>query len=581
MAIDIKLPPEAAKLGRALQYSWSQGSSERRRRTRLIEIYRDERPPWETATGSPGAGAFGHGAMVNLFQQYIRGVQIALAYRAPKYSLKARRVEGIGFDALMQQFLNSYSCLLNFQELLRQFATDACFGDAVAKTVESLAPKGVYSPLAPRTFRVNPNNFLRDRSAENVTDALFFGDVYLVSLKEAKQYDGFDPTVVDRLQPYSFGADEHRSDRGFYNTEAYAEDVTRLVDIYLPATGQICTYPAPTDSFAEVGNGALEIRQIPVNPYSICRMSVIPDSLAELARLESLKELHLFTNDMWDKAARQSRQSKRNPMDVIGNETDMDTLLTAPDGEAVFVNEKTADIYVLPAADPQIVNMAGLAQQTFSQQAGNLEVALGLGAGAGTARQSNQILQQVTAATALDQSIFNEFVADIGRKLCTIAFQSEVFEYQSSIQIPGLKYSINVGWAPAAMLPRVGVVDDYHFEVVPFSGSLRNPQERLQQLTQATQLFSQMMMLQAQGAPINMSAVMNSIADGFDLIPDLKEWWTPEQKPTPAQQMGRMYQSMAGPAEGSQVNYSGVNSGASSPAATSGPSPQGGLQGSQ
>lgn len=578
MAIDISNPTEAAQLGRAIQYSWSQGSSERRRRSRLIDIYRDERPPWESAMG-PESSVFGHGAMVNLFQQYVRGVQIALAFQAPKYSLKARRAEGVGFDALMQQFLNSYSCILNFKELLRQFATDTCFGDAVAKTVESLAPKGIYSALAPRTFRVNPNNFIRDRSAENVTDALFFADVYLVSLKEAKAYDGFGPEVREKLQPYNMGSDEQRSGRGFYNTEAYAEDVTRLIDIYLPATGQICTYPAPTDAFGEITNAALEIRDSPINPYSICRMSVIPDSLAEIARLESLRELHLFTNDMWDKAARQCRQSKRNPMDIIGNETDMDTLLTAPDGEAVFVNEKTATIYVLPAADPQIVNMAALSQQTFSQQAGNLEVALGLGAGAGTARQSNQILQQVTAATALDQSIFNEFVADIGRKLCTIAFQSQVFEYQSAIQIPGLKYSINVGWAPATKLPRIGVVDDYHFEVVPLSGSLRNPQERLQQLMQATQMFSQVMMLQAQGAPINMPAVMKSISEGFDLVPDLEQWWTPEVKPTPAQQTGQMYQSLAGPAEGSQVNYNGAGGGASAPAAASGPSMQGGLQG--
>ena len=578
MAIDITNPTEATQLGKALQYSWSQGSSERRRRTRLIEIYRDERPPWESMMG-PSNSAFGHGAMVNLFQQFVRGVQISLAYQAPKYSLKARHAQGVGFDALMQQFLNSYTCILNFRELLRQFATDTCFGDAIAKTVESLAPKGVYSELAPRTFRVNPNNFIRDRAAENITDSLFFADVYLVSLKEARAYDKFDPEVVKRLQSFTLASDEHRSDRGFYNSEAYAEDVTRLIDVYLPATGQISTFPAPNDSFADIANGALETRDVPTNPYSFCRMSIIPDSMAEIARLEALRELHLLTNDMWDKAARQCRQSKRNPMDIIGNENDMDTLLTAPDGEAVFVNEKTADIYVLPAADPQIINMAGLSQQTFSQQAGNLEVALGLGAGAGTARQSNQILQQVTASTALDQSIFNEFIADIGRKLCTIAFQSEVFEYQSSMQIPGLKYSINVGWSPAAKLPRIGVVDDYHFEVVPLSGSLRTPQERLQQLAGATQMFAQIMMLASQGVPINVAAVMKSIAEGFDLVPDLEQWWTPETKPTPAQQTGQMYQSLAGPAEGSQVNYNGVDGGASAPAAASGPSLRGGLQG--
>lgn len=578
MAIDIHEQGDMSKLAKALQFSWSQAAPERQCRTNLIEIYRDKSSSLNSLIrDATGSSNYARGATVNLFQSYIRGVQIALAYQAPKFSVRARRAEGIGFDALLESFLNSYSCLLNFQELLRQFAMDCCFGDAIAKTVFGLAPKGVYSAVAPRVLRVNPNNFLRDRSAESVADSMFMADTYLVSLKEAQAYEEYDPAVAATLRPYTLNAGEYRSGPDQYNVDAYAEDVTRLVEVYIPSIGQILTFPAPNDSFGEVSAGKpLQVVDTPINPYSLCRMVTVSDSLAEISRLESLRELHLLANDSWSKAALQTRQSKRNPIDQIGNEQDTASILNAPDGEAVFVNEKTIDLYILPAADPQVVGMAQMASETFSRNAGNTEVAQGLSPGATTARQTNAILQQISAATAYDRSLFDTFVADIGKKLCTLAFQSESFEYKFSYHVPGTKYAINLGWAPENHLPRVGTVDEYDWEIVPMSGALRTPQERLEQLTKGSQIMAQMMMLASQGAPINIEKVLEDVSKCLDLV-DLISWWS--QAPVPVrEQVSNTYQSLAAPPAGSQVNYSGAGGGESGsyPAAQEG---AGGLAG--
>lgn len=550
------------QLGRAVNYAWAQSFDERARRTRLINVYKDRTSPLYTALPDVQfKGDHARGAMVNLFQQYVRGVQIALAYQSPKFSVRARRVQGLGADKLMSEFLNHYTGVINFGKMTRQWAVDSCFGDAVAKVIDGPAPAGFVCPVTPRAYRINPSNFIRDRSAETLEDALFVGDVYMVCLSAAKQNKMYNADIRKGLTPFRGNGDNERSNPDWQNTEAYAEDLTRLVDVYIPSTGELMTFPAPNDNFVSFDDNLMAVRKSPVNPYPICRLNIVPDSVEEIARLAALLELHLLANDSWNKAARQTRQSKRNPIDEIGNEVDMHSLLNTPDGEPVFVNERTQSLYTLPAADSQVVAMAQLAQQGFSQLGGNLEVMLGLSGGASTARQTNAILQQMNSATALDRSIFDNFVAEVGRSLLALAFENEMFQYNFSYQVPGTKYAVDLQWGSSANRARISRVSDYDFEVVPLSGAFRTPAEKLEQMTQATTLMTQMMTLQMQGAPLNMQKIMEDIADSFDLIPDLARWWTPQPAPSPTQKAASAYVSTAAPPEGSEVNYNGVGQG--------------------
>jgi hypothetical protein len=559
MGINIYDEVEMQKVKKSVRYSWTQSSPARERRNHLIRIYEDR----EDYLSSYIQDFKACNAYVNLFAQYVRGLQLSLAYNLPKWSVDARQAEGVGFDTRIQLLLQYYTPMLNLVDLLRTWSMDCAFGDAVARVSTGIAPKGVKSPIAPRVYRVPPNNFIKDWSAENLETCSWLGELYLVPLKDAQNNPMFNPYLRNTIQRFRFETDNTRS--YLYNTDdAFAEEQCRLLDLYLPLTnvgGVILTFDCPNDSFGNIGTQFLAATPTSINPYEVCQLMQRPDSVEELARLLFLKELHLLANDSLSKAALQMRQSKRNPVGKIGDELDLSGLLDAPDGEAAFVTDKSnIDIYTLPGPDNSVIGMGRMAQELFSEQGGNVEVALGISPGARTARQSQAMLQQVQSASAYDRMLFDRFVAGIGKKIATLAFQSEIFEFNFRQRIPGTNLNYNVSWGPEQTLPRVGEVNDYSFDVVPSSSMYRSPQEKLSHLQQASQGIMGWMQAAAQGAPVNMEYIMKEYSEAFDLLTCLPEWWSGE-KPTPIQQTQNTYSSMAAPPEGSDIRYQGVDGG--------------------
>lgn len=562
--INLTNKEHVAKLAKAIDYSFSQGYVERERRNTLVRIYSDNADtslPFSINASSTGylGQTEDAAAYLPLFMQYVRGHVLTLGFTLPKWSVTARQTAGRGFDARIENLLNYYFDILGGAELTRQWALDSAFGDCFAKIVAGPAPLGITAPVVPRVYRVDPNRFIRDRSAQRLDESTFYGDLYLVGFDEARNYEGFDPEVAETLTPYRIESDDTRSIYYTRSTDSYAEEVVRLLDVYIPATGQLATYNAPTDTFLGVTDKPLRVVDMPINPYTACRLQVLPDSMFELSRLGYFRNLNSLANDLFAKAARQARLSKRNPIDMLGNENELNSLLNAPDNEAVFLQEGAKpDLYVLPGPDPSILNLGGSAAQLFSQYAGNLEVAMGISPGSKTARQSQAMLSQISAVSAFDRSIFEKFLSEIGMKLASLAFQSEALEVSFQQALPGTGYVYDEYWGPPEKLPRVGEISSYNFDVVQYSTAYRSPQERLQQLNEASGAVMQWMQAAAQGAPINLKVIMESYKKAYDLVPELEEWWSGEP-PTPVQQTQQQYQSqMEHQAGGSTVNYEGA-----------------------
>lgn len=538
MAIDILEPADRNKLQRAVKHSYEQASSDRVLRNALIDTYNDAR-----RYGKEGD------AFVNYFQMFVRGHVLALGYKCPRFAVKSRTINGRGFDARIQNFLNRYFEVLGFSEILRQFAADSCFGDAIAKTIEGPPPVGVSSPLAPRVYRVNPNDFIWESSAESIDRSSFFADMYMVPYKEAVEY-----FQNERIQPYSQTFTEANRTRDTTD-DANAQEVTRLIDVYIPAKGIVATYPCPNDSFGDLVLEPIHVTPTTVNPYSVCKLVPRVDSATPIPRLAALRPSHMLANRLWNKMARQAVQYKRHPIADSGDTEDLKHLLDAPDGEAVFVSDitKPPAIYAFPGADPSTMQTGAFAAQQFSEQAGNLNVMLGVNPGAGTARQTQALLGQIGSVQDYDRGVFEAFVADIAKKVATLAFASETLELHTNSPIPGTRIVYPTDWAPASQLPRMGTVDDFHFEVTPFSTAYRSPQERLTQLQDATARIAQIMSIAQMGAPINLEAVMASFNEAYDLL-NLDEWWSGEP-PNPAVEAGKVYTSTAAPAQGTNINY--------------------------
>lgn len=562
MAIDITIQDHRSRLAKALRRSFTDAGPARRIRRNLQDIYRDKTN-----------AAFEHrenstqdlGTILNLFQKFVKGHLLTLAFFNPKWAIDATTTEGRGLDKGMQAFMGRYSEIIGFNSIQKQLALDSAFGWAVAKVSNGIAPKGISAPVSPRFYRLNPDMFIVDPTAATLDECAFVGDMYLVPLNEAQAHPGFRPELAAKLTEYKSNTGSSQSDTidGNASDDSFAEPMTRLIDVYIKKQGKVYTWPAPDDEFNHIATteAPLGERESPINPYCLLSLMEMPGYLVELSRLRALRGLHLVSNEMLIKGINQARNSQRNPVGDMGAQQEMTTALNAGDGNPFFTEDfkNKIGLYTIPGPDPSILNLGNAMQQMFGKEAGNLDVALGASAGADTARQTEALIGQISASQSLDRHAFETFLAEIAKKMLTLAFPNEALELATRQRIPGTQIEVSRLWEGAKKNPRAASIDSFNFKVVPFSTAFRTPQERLGQLNQASSMVQQWLMAKAQGAPIAIEAVMNSVSEAFDLVPELQEWWSGEE-PTPAEKTANTYQSMAEPAKGSDIRYQGQGS---------------------
>lgn len=564
MAIQIENPHHRDRLSKALKKSFTDSQPRRRFRANLVDIYKDEdNHAYHYLTDDRED----LGTLINLFQKYVRGHLLSVAHNSPRWAVDARTTAGRGLDKRLQAFLTRYSEILNFNRVQKQLALDSAFGWAVAKVDSGLAPKGITAPVAPRVYRINPDMLIVDQAAPTIDECAFIGDMYLVPLNEAQAHPGFNEEGRSKLTEYHRSSSTSRDPNSDVTDDSYAEPMVRLLDVYIPKKGTIYTWPAPNDDFSHVATTEpLGARQTPVNPYCLLSLLAIPGILDEISRLGSLRGLHLLANEMLHKGVQQARASQRNPTAPMGSMEDLETALVAGDNNPISVeDQKNLGLFTIPGPDAAILNLGNYAVNEFGKHAGNLDVALGSSAGADTARQTEALIGQISASQALDRSQFEEFLSSIGEKLATLAFHSEVLELETRVPVPGTRFEFSQLWTTPQFLPRVANIDTFHFNVVSYSTSFRNPQERLSQLSTASDLVMKWMIAKGQGAPINLEAIMNTASESFDLIPELLEWWDGEE-PTPAERTENTYQSLAASPQGSDVRHHGSQNGEGGPA---------------
>ncbi len=338
--------------------------------------------------------------------------------------------------------------------------------------------------------------------------------------------------------------------------------MTRLVDIYLPDSGLLCTWPAVMDNFGEISGEPLSVLKVPINPYSVLALMDSAGPLTEVATLNATRQLGELANDLGIKVANQARQSKRNPAYKIGAELDAAALVNAPDLKPVGVNELSdIGLYTIPGPDPNVVNIMQFALNLFKQFNGNVDLSTGSASVAGTARQEQILAERVSARENVQRQRYEQFVADIARKLATLAFHDELLQIELQEPIPGLE-GLTLDYSTASV-PRVGTVDDYLFDTVAYSTQYRSPEERIAQLQEATSEVMAILQAVAAGAPLNIGVILEQIAS-YRELPELLDWWNGQQ-PTPAETAVESI-GAAAPSQGSVVQYQGVGNG---PAATS------------
>lgn len=536
------------KLRKAMAHWREEGQSSRLERLELQDIYLNKPTLSENSNVE-----ITRKSTLNLLQLAVVAQVVALAWRGPKYNVVARRFgdRGIQTAAMLKAFLNAYTTFTGLHTTLRKVALDAAFGWGVTKSGIGPAPAGIEGlELAPRTWRVDPLLFLADGTASDFDDALYLGDIYLMPLEKARESRHFNEGR-SRLQPWNGNQIDPGAEE--FQVDAFATEVTRLVDVYLPSINKICTWPTTSDTFGEIGDmPPLSMRDTTFNPYDVLSLVDSPNTLQEVGQTSYIQELHLLANDMATSMANQAREAKRLLLFEKGSEDDADAITQAHDGEALGLDDMTKfQVFQFPGVDPTVVNVLNITRALFKETAGNLDVALGLQQTADTARQAQLQAERVGAREAVTQQKFEDLAASVGKKLASMAFAIDLLQLELTEVVPGIsQYTLNNAWSD---FPAVGGVNDYSFDVVAHSMKYRDPEQRVGELQLASQEVFQAMALQAQGAPIDIFEVIRTISEYRDL-PELLAWWNGAE-PEPGHP--RPPSGPTTPNAGSDVRYQG------------------------
>lgn len=312
-----------------------------------------------------------------------------------------RRAENVPLGESIKSSLDHLAEAVNLSQSFQNWVKESLWGWGVGKVGLSFkrgsaAGKGGgfgRSGSIPFFDVIDAEDAIIDTQAASWSRMRYIGNRYLVPLDWAKDTPSFNAKARKELQ-----AVDPESNRPFGNSSPirWRTDtnalfpMTELVDLYMPLDNQIVTFShnGPRDVLHHETWRGPSVGPYHLLGYEFVKGTVIPKPLAW-----SWIDTHDSVNVMYNKAVRQALRSKRNPVVPAGAEKDAERLKNAQDGEWVGAT-RTEQIrtFVIPGADPSLLNLVGQLIDLFSYMAGNMNLLAGLSAQSPTLGQ-DQILR--------------------------------------------------------------------------------------------------------------------------------------------------------------------------------------------
>ena len=544
MAIDPTNAANRVRLSRAVDESFRELRHYSRLRDTTIRAYlgvtpSNLGPEWAKTTGWGGSSRRGHGIDAkyrkslpkgNLLQAAGLGLQVALAYGEPQFLYKARMPEHIGLAEKLTAGVNRMVTLLNAGDTARNVAADSYFGFGVFKVGIGRLPFSARATtgltIGPNIWRTSQDDLVYDIHASDWRNKMgYIGDMYTMPLGDAQE---MYPNDADRLEALT---DTERLDARHVlprpSNLTSAEDEVRLIDLFFQDIGAVATWAIRGDSFGELANEPLTVREYDGHwsgIYEILNHLYSPDELVPIAQAESVKSFHFLFNDLMHLTSEQALNAKINPTYRRGNDTDMQKLWTAKDRHPVgltHMNPTEQQFFEIPGPSQNQTAFMSAMFNFFKEFTPTFDEP----SRAPTATQGALERQTTNAIIGEARRKFNRSLQLVGYKLGHLLMNSNDLFLPSSRPLrPGSDIPVDVSFLPAGDDPRTATIDDFDISVEPYSLPFRSPQERLQQLFAINEQISLMMQLRASGAPINIEKVINTLSD-YSGLPEIKEWY--------------------------------------------------------
>lgn len=325
-------------------------------------------------------------------------------------------------DAFMEHWVRE----TNWPAELRAIGFDAITGHGVCRVgMEKVANAGAKSTLRPYACRVPRRHFLIDPACEIWQDARFMGHEYFRDLADAQADPMMDASALD-------GAETFAAPKPFGQSASRKTDtdrkMVRLVDLWLPEHGQICTLvmqdksaapkfaKPPTDFWGPKDMG----------PYEIFGCYIHPGDPIPYGAIQGIMEQFIEVNSHLTAAAREAATAKLFWL-VEGN---------SPDTANAMVNAVSGGVYVVKGLgnNVQKVETGTMSNQRleYTQTARErLDRIIGLGdaqrgrASGATATESTIVQSSVDLRTEWMRSRVIESVANVLRRVAWYAVHDE------------------------------------------------------------------------------------------------------------------------------------------------------------
>lgn len=444
--------------------------------------------------------------LVNLMHQTAETYSMSLTAQRPRVMVSTKKPE-------LRPFAINYQCAINnlIQEIalentLRTAVLDAFFSIGIVKVsrgdsvVVELEGYPLIDPGFPFAESVSLDNWVHDVGADQWWKINFAADTYRIPFEAIETDERFDKSVVNLLKPTTKYATNPEGDeraeriaQGWEVDQDEYEPMGDLMDVWLPKEQVIATFAC--DSYGSFNSQHKPLAVVDwegpeEGPYHILSFSDVPDNLMPSSPAARLSALHLLTNALLRKLAKQARNQKTIVTFTPGAEDDATRASKAVDMQLVKVKRKDdLGIMHFNGADPGNQAFSQFVRQLFNGEAGNLDAWAGLGPQSSTVGQDQMIHAQVSKKEAKMQYRVVDFAAKVCRSLGWQLWDDEMIQLPGTVEIPGANLSMQAPWQAGK---RDGNFLDYNFDVAPYSMAYQSPTEQLAGLNEAVQLFLQL-----------------------------------------------------------------------------------------
>lgn len=428
---------------------------------------------------------------LNLIYQGITTLVPNLAFNNPKVKCSTQFMAYRNYGELLELAGNQLIEEIRLRDTIRMVIVDACIMCGWTKV--GLGPGGSIIELDDATHdigmpfadRVDPDDMVIDPMARSIPDAVFIGNRFRVPRDVIMELGIYDNDKIEQLNtradyPTFPEATMISQVKGGIGMDEINEltDYVDLVEVYFPQEKVVRTIPYIPGGVVDEYLSEVEWQGPEWGPYHQLGFAFVPDNIMPVGPATIWYDLHMMSNRVARRIARQSERNKR----IVAYESsawqDASDVRDADDGEMVKVDDIDAIKEIeYGGTTEDAYRFEEWVQTRFAEAAMNLDLLSGRGSNEPTLGQAEMVQANTSVRLADMQNIVYGHVGDVVKSLLFYLHTDPLIEKPLIRRVNGVEQQ--VFYTPEM---REGDWLDYHITIKPMSMARQDPNLKVRRL---------------------------------------------------------------------------------------------------